>query len=118
MSHRVLPWVLGGLLVGLIWAAETAWADKIYLKDGRSFYGDYATDVGSYVTIFSGGRTLRFHRDEVMRIERKQTNLPDNSMPNPPAPARTPFGWATPQDREGPPSNPGGPVVDPWDPYR
>ncbi len=118
MRHPVWRWLLGGLLFGLIGAAGTAWADRLYLKDGRTVWGEFAAEMGSYVTIFSGGRTLRFHRDEVVRIERKQTNMPDNQMPNPPAPARTPFGWATPEGPSAPPRQPGGPVYDPWDPYR
>ena len=117
MRYRVWRWALGGLVFGLIGVAGTAWADRVYLKDGRSIYGEFAAEVGSYVTIFTGGRTLRFHRDEVVRIERKQTNLPDNQMPNPPSPARTPFGWGTPYERDSPSTKPGGRVVDPWDPY-
>ncbi len=87
MKQRGWRWALGGLLIGLMGTTGTAWADRIYLKDGTSVWGEFAEDLGVEVTIFQGGRTLRFRKEDVVKIEKKQTNLPDHQVATPPPPA-------------------------------
>ncbi len=91
MNWRRWWWGFGALLVALLAAAGSAWADRIYLKNGTSVWGDFAEDLGVEVTIFQGGRTLRFRKEDVIGIEKKQTNLPDHQVATPP-PVSNPSG--------------------------
>jgi uncharacterized membrane protein YgcG len=91
MRNRAWRWTAAGFLLCWLGSAGTAWADRIYLKNGTSVWGDFAEDLGTEVTIFQGGRTLRFRKEEVLQIEKKQTNLPDHQVATPP-PAHTPSG--------------------------
>lgn len=79
-------WVLGGLLCSLIGTAGPAWADRIYLKDGTSVWGEFAEDLGGFVRIFSRGHTLEFPKEKVIRVEFKRTNMPDYQVATPPPP--------------------------------
>ena len=73
-------------MLGVIGTAETALADRIYFRDGTSVWGESAEELESEVTIFQGGRTLRFPKADVVQIERKRTNLPDYNVVVPPPP--------------------------------
>lgn len=66
--------VLGGLAGALLTGA--AGADTVYLKDGRSMWGQEVRIEGDEVVLLRPGQTLRFPRSQVDRIEEKKTTLP------------------------------------------
>ena len=86
MRGRARLWVFGVLMLSVIGAAETARADRIYFRDGTSVWGESAEELESEVTIFQGGRTLRFPKADVVKVERKRTNMPDYNVVVPPPP--------------------------------
>ena len=70
MRNRSLP-----LLSLLLLTAVPAFADDVYLVNGRKFEGVIAETAGSQVRIRMQGGTLSLPKDQVLRVEAGDSNL-------------------------------------------
>jgi hypothetical protein len=102
-------WLLGGVVLSVVAGLGTARADTVYFKNGTSMWGEFAEIEGDEVVIHQPGRTIRFPRDDVARIEKIKTNLPDHpvNLAPPPAPLAPSGSTVTPG------GSPGGPTSSP-----
>jgi hypothetical protein len=69
MRNRSLP------LLSLLLLAVPAFADDVYLVNGRKFEGVIAETAGSQVRIRMQGGTLSLPKDQVLRVEAGDSNL-------------------------------------------
>jgi hypothetical protein len=69
MPNRSLP------LLSLLLLAVPAFADDVYLVNGRKFEGVIAETAGSQVRIRMQGGTLSLPKDQVLRVEAGDSNL-------------------------------------------
>jgi hypothetical protein len=95
-----IVWGAVGVLALSLAAAGPARADTVYFKNGTSVWGDEVEETGDQVAILRGGQALKFPKADVLRIERKRTNMPAYDVPLP-SPAAAP-------PRGGPAAPPGG----------
>jgi hypothetical protein len=100
-------WILAGAAATFLLVTQAA-ADTVYLKDGRSFWGQEAYEEGGWVILVRPDGTLRFPKDEVSRIQPAQTTLPRFYEPPSLAPAEAPGAPRTPPGPAGP-AQPGTP---------
>ena len=96
-------WGAAGVLALSLAATGAARADTVYFKNGTSMWGEEAEEVGDQVSIVRGGQTLKFPKADVLRIEKKRSNMPEYDVILPP-PAGAPA-------RGGPAAAPGGPAA-------
>src|SRR3990170_7352260 len=103
MMRTKLSWVLVMLPLAILAGGGTAGADVIHFKNGISMWVEEAEEQGDEVVATRGGRQERFSMADVLRIEKKRTNMPSYRVEVPPPP--------TPPPAAGPgaPGAPGGP---------
>lgn len=63
------------LVAALVLTALSAFADKIFLKDGRTFEGAIVEEKDDHVKIKTSKATLSFERDKIDRIEKGESPL-------------------------------------------
>ena len=98
-------WGAAGVLALSLAVAGAARADTVYFKNGTSMWGEEAEEEGDQVFLVRGGQTLKFPKADVLRIEKKRTNMPEYDVTIPPS--------AAGPARGGPSAAPGGPAAGP-----
>jgi hypothetical protein len=102
-----IGWAAAGVLALSLAAAGAARADTVYFKNGTTMWGEEVEEQGDQVSIIRGGQPLKFPKADVLRIEKRRTNMPAYNVDLPPAP-----GAGAPA-RGGPGAPPGGPAAGP-----
>jgi hypothetical protein len=77
-------WAAAGVVALGLAAAGPARADTVYFKNGTSMWGEDAVEEGDQVSIVRGGQIVKFPKADVLRIEKRRTNMPDYKVDLPP----------------------------------
>ena len=114
MKRAALWWIPAVTLLLNGVAVSSARADTVHFKNGTSMWVEEAEVDGDQVIVTRGGRQERFPMTDVVKVEKKRTNMPEYRVDVPPPSTGLPAGApGVPGGSPGPAFGAPGAGVDP-----